>query len=162
MLIGAMNHPARNVLSEIEEFAQLELDFVDLTLEPPAAAVWQVDPVEIWRSLERHRLAVVGHTAYYLPLATPFEELRRAAVRELERCLETFGQIGARWMNLHPSGNSPMQSRADSIRQNIRTIEDLLPTARRLGIGLMVENLPGDFNSPEQLAELLDPLPELG
>ena len=26
----------------------------------------------------------------------------------------------------------------------------------------MIENLPGDFNSVEQLGELLDPLPELG
>src|SRR5262249_30876483 len=27
---------------------------------------------------------------------------------------------------------------------------------------LMIENLPGDFNTAEQLGELLDPLPELG
>ena len=38
MQIGAMNHPAHDVLEEIRWMAQLGLEFVDLTLEPPAAA----------------------------------------------------------------------------------------------------------------------------
>jgi hypothetical protein len=38
MLIGTMNHPARDVLDEIEWMAAMGLEFIDLTLEPPAAA----------------------------------------------------------------------------------------------------------------------------
>jgi sugar phosphate isomerase/epimerase len=34
--------------------------------------------------------------------------------------------------------------------------------SEQCGVGVMIENLPGDFNTPEQLGELLDPLPELG
>ena len=30
------------------------------------------------------------------------EEVRRACVCELRRCLEVFSIVGARWMNLHP------------------------------------------------------------
>ena len=37
MLIGAMNHPARPVIEEIEWMGELGFDFIDLTLEPPAA-----------------------------------------------------------------------------------------------------------------------------
>jgi sugar phosphate isomerase/epimerase len=37
-----------------------------------------------------------------------------------------------------------------------------LAVARDNGVGLMVENTPGDFNSRQQLGELLDPVPELG
>ena len=37
MKIGAMNHPARNPLEEIDWFGRHGFDFVDLTLEPPAA-----------------------------------------------------------------------------------------------------------------------------
>ena len=51
---------------------------------------------------------------------------------------------------------------AFGIEQNIRTFQELLPDARRLGVGIMIENLPGDYNSAQQLGELLDPLPELG
>src|SRR6516165_4521479 len=37
MQIGAMNHPARSPLAEIDWFGRHGFDFVDLTLEPPAA-----------------------------------------------------------------------------------------------------------------------------
>ena len=63
MLIGAMNHPAAPVVEEIEAIAAMGLDFIDLTLEPPVAASWRIDPHEIRAALERHKLPVVGHTA---------------------------------------------------------------------------------------------------
>ena len=44
MLIGAMNHPGRDVVSEIEWMAEMDLDFIDLTLEPPAAAYHRINP----------------------------------------------------------------------------------------------------------------------
>lgn len=65
-------------------------------------------------------------------------------------------------MNLHADRYAPMHDRAFYIERNIRTIRELSADARRLGVGLMIENLPGDYNSAPQLGELLDPLPELG
>jgi hypothetical protein len=38
MQIGAMNHPARNPLEEIDCFGRHGFDFVDFALEPPAAS----------------------------------------------------------------------------------------------------------------------------
>ncbi len=162
MLIGSMNHPAREVTEEIEWMAAMGLDFIDLTLEPPAAASWRVDPHAIRAALEKHEMQVVGHTAYYLPMGSAFEEVRRASVAELRRCLEIFSAVGARWMNLHPDRHAPMHPRSFYIEQNIRTFQELLPDARRLGVGLMIENLPGTYNTAGQLGELLEPLPELG
>jgi hypothetical protein len=66
MLIGAMNHPACDVLSEIRWMAKMQLEFIDLTLEPPAAATWRVNPSEIRRALDAEGMIAVGHTAYYL------------------------------------------------------------------------------------------------
>lgn len=162
MLIGAMNHPAHDVLDEIEWMAAMGLEFVDLTLEPPTAASWRVDPHAIHDALQKHEMQVVGHTAYYLPMGSAFEDLRRACVCELRRCLEVFSMVGARWMNLHPDRHAPMHDRRFYIEQNVRTFEELMPDARRLGVGLMIENLPGDYNNAPQLGELLDRLPELG
>ena len=162
MLIGAMNHPAFPVVDQIEWIAELGLDFVDLTLEPPEAASWRIDPHAIRAALQKHNLPVVGHTAFYLPMGSAIEELRRASVCELRRCLEAFSIIGARWMNVHPDRHAPMHDRNFYIRQNRRSFEELFVDARRLGVGIMIENLPGDYNSAPQLGELLDPLPELG
>ncbi|MGA8026504.1 MAG: sugar phosphate isomerase/epimerase family protein [Bryobacteraceae bacterium] len=162
MLIGTMNHPERNILDEIAWMSEAGMDFIDLTLEPPGAASWEVDTHAICGALERARMQVVGHTAWYLPMASAIPEIREAAVVELERCLDRFAEIGAKWMNLHPDRHTPWHSRGFYIDRNLDTIRELLAHCKKCGVGLMVENLPGDYNSAPQLADLLDPVPELG
>ena len=157
-----MNHPARDPLQQIEWIASLGFGFIDLTLEPPRAASWLVDPVLLRRTLEQHGLAVVGHTAFYLPLASGIEEIRRAAVAELRRCVDVFAAVGARYMNLHPDRHAPMHDRPFFIERNLESLREIVPYAESRGVGLMLENLPGDFNSAAQLGELLGPVPELG
>ena len=162
MLVGAMNHPGRDVLHEIEWIAGMGLGFIDLTLEPPLAASWKVDPGTIRSALEANRLGVVGHTAFYLPIASGIEEIRRAALNELRRCVDVFAEIGAKWMNVHPDHHAPMHDRSFFVEKNRETLAALLPYARSRGVGVMLENLPGDFNTAREMGELLDPLPELG
>jgi sugar phosphate isomerase/epimerase len=162
MLIGAMNHPGRDVLSEIEWMAEMDLGFIDLTIEPPMASVDKIDVRAIRSALDDHGLQVIGHTAYYLPLCSPFETIRRACVEELKRCIAAFAAVGAPWMNLHPDRIAPMHDRKFIIEKNLQSLRELFVEARRSGVGLMIENLPGNFNTVMQLSELMDPLPELG
>lgn len=162
MLIGAMNHPKRPVVQEIEWMAEMGLDFVDLTLEPPAAASWRVDVEAIRGALGEHEMTVVGHTAYYLPLASPFEPIRRAAVEELKNCLEIFHRLGVSWMNIHPDRNIPLHERKFEIDRNLESLQELSKVAEDLGVGLMIENIPGHFNNAAQMGQLLDAMPQLG
>jgi sugar phosphate isomerase/epimerase len=162
MLIGGMNNPGHDVVEEIEWMAEIGLEFIDLTLEPPRAAVWNVDIKRVRSALEEHKLGVVGHTAYYLPLASAFESLRRAAVDETRRCLAAFAEFGVAWVNVHPDRSANILDRKLVIGRNLRSLEELLAAAREHGIGLMLENTPGHFNTAAQMAELLGPLPELG
>src|SRR6266516_7486110 len=143
MLIGTMNHPEHNVLDDISWMADLGMDFVDLTLEPPGAASWNIDTKAIGAALRRHRMQVVGHTAWYLPIASAVPEIRRGAVAELRRCLEKFAEIGAKWMNIHPDRHTPWHDRRFYIEGNIVSLEKLLRDAEKYGVGLMIENLPG-------------------
>ena len=162
MLIGAMNHPGRDVLLEIEWMAEMDLDFLDLTLEPPCAAVEKINVGAIRSALDDYGMGVVGHTAYYLPLCSPFESIREACVQELKLCIAAFAELGAKWMNLHPDRTAPMHDRKFIIEKNLQSLRELFVEARRFGIGLMIENLPGTFNTVMQLSELMDPLPDLG
>jgi sugar phosphate isomerase/epimerase len=157
-----MNHPKRDILEEIRWMADLGLDFVDLTLEPPAAASWNANPDKIRAELDRLNLDVVGHTAYYLPMSSPMEEVRKAAVVEFKRCLEVFSRVGAKWMNIHPAAYAPMHDRDYIIEQNLKSLLELQDCCNELGVGLMVENLPGDFNNVEQLDPLMSRVPGLG
>lgn len=162
MLIGTMNHPGRDLRGEIEWMAELGLDFIDLTLEPPLASVRRLDLQAVRDLLHAHGLRVVGHTAYYLPLCSPFESIRRAAVEELKLCLQAFASLGASWMNIHPDSKAPLHERKFIIERNLQTIRELLPVAREFNVGIMMENLPGSFNTAKQVGELLDAIPELG
>src|SRR6266542_4248234 len=107
MKIGAMNHPCRNPADEIRNFAAMGLDFIDLTLEPPGAGWWQCDAPMVRKALDETGMGIVGHTAYYLPLGHPFEEVRRGAVEALRHSLEFFAEVGAPWMNIHPDKHAP-------------------------------------------------------
>jgi hypothetical protein len=53
MQIGVMNHPARNPLEEIEWIGRHGFDFVDFTLELPAADPDQIDTDKIRVLLDR-------------------------------------------------------------------------------------------------------------
>lgn len=162
MLIGTMNHPGRDLVDEIEWMADAGFEFIDLTLEPPLSGVQNLDLQSVRSALEDHQLPVVGHTAYYLPLCHPFESLRRAVVDEFRICLEAFATLGAKWMNIHPDSHAPFHNRTFIIEKNLETIRALLPLSRELGVGLMIENLPGSYNTVRQISELMEGIPELG
>ena len=162
MQIGAMNHPLRDPVREMEWMGELGLDFIDLTLEPPVPASWRVDLGALREGLERHRLRLIGHTAFYLPIASPVPELREAALAELRRCIGCFAAMGASWVNIHPDPHPTFRTRGELEEENRRSLRELLAHAAVYGTGLMLENIPKTFNSVKQLAPLLDPLPELG
>jgi len=161
MLIGAMNHPRRSLSEQIAWLGKNQFDFLDLTLEPPEAASWKVDPRNVKQQLADYRMRVVGHTAPFLPIANPIDGIRRAGVEELLRCMDVFVQLGARWMNVHPR-TSPMHSRGYAVARNLESLSELVSYGKQFGLGVMVENVPGSFNTAQEMGELLDPLPELG
>ena len=157
-----MNHPDREPIDEIVTFSSMGLDFVDFTMEPPCASSWRIDTKAIRKCLDDHGMSAVGHTAFYLPLASAFDGLRSAAVDELKRCMDQFAVIGAPWMNIHPDPRAPFHARRFVMSRNIESIRELIDHGRDLGVRVMVENIPAGFNRAADLGMLLDPIPELG
>jgi sugar phosphate isomerase/epimerase len=112
MQIGVMNHPARNPLEEIEWIGRHGFDFVDFTLEPPATDPDQIDTDKIRVLLDRYQLGVVAHTAWFIPLASPFTSLREASLAEFRRSLKAAHQLGAKVMNVHYNKQPPLSRRS--------------------------------------------------
>lgn len=162
MKIGAMNNPVEPVDCEIRWIADLGLDFIDLTLEPPAAPTWKLRPAEVASMLRDSGLGVIGHTAFYLPIASSFPSLRQAAIDELKRAADFFAEVKAPWMNVHPDGYAPFIGEPEVVRRNIESLNEVLAHANKLGVGLMLENVPGRFNSVTQLAPIFADVPGLG
>jgi sugar phosphate isomerase/epimerase len=160
MLIGAMNFPGRSVLKEIHRIADDGFDFIDLTLEPPAA--WLPNGKEVGSLISDLGLQAVGHTAWHLPIASPFPEMRKLARDLYRRGLDVFADAGVDLVNIHPDQRVPLHS-PDKVREmNAQAIGDLAADAAQHGITLMVENLDRAFSGVEDLKAILDAVPEVG
>ncbi len=160
MFVGAMNFPGRSVAKEIHRIAEDRFDFVDLTLEPTAA--WLPDGKEIGRLIKDLGLFAVGHTAWYLPIASAFPELRETAHDLYKRGLDVFAEAGVSLVNIHPDQKVPMHS-IDRIRDlNAEAIGRLAKEAAQRGIKLMVENLDRLFSGVDDLKVVLDAVPDAG
>jgi sugar phosphate isomerase/epimerase len=160
MLVGAMNYPGRSIAKELHRISDDGFDFVDLTLEPPSA--WPADGVEIGRLMGDLGLTGVGHTAWYLPIASPFTELRDVARDAFRRAFDVFAGAGINLVNVHPDPRVPLHP-ADRIRKrNAEVIGALAEDAAQRGIRLMVENIDRMFCDVDELRVVLDETDELG
>ena len=155
-----MNFPGRSVAKEIHRIAEDGFDFVDLTIEPPAA--WTPDGKEIGRLIGDLGLTAVGHTAWYLPIASAFPELRATARDLYKRALDCFADAGVELVNVHPDQKIPLHSMVNVRKMNADAIRDLEGDAAGRGIRLMVENLDRLFAGPEDLQPIFEAVPDAG
>ncbi len=156
-----MNHPARDPLSEIAWAADNGFDFLDLTLEHPKAGGDVVDSAAIRSALDATGLGVVGHTAWYLPFASPTPRLRAAAIAEVESTFPLFATAGATLVNVHPDPGQSVTSEA-TLGWNAEAFALLAERAAAHGLRLMVENIPNVFTSVAELRTLIEAHPSIG
>jgi sugar phosphate isomerase/epimerase len=160
MLVGAMNFPGRSVLKEIHRIHEDGFDFIDLTIEPPAA--FNVDGKEIGSLIRDLGLAAVGHTAWYLPLASPWPEMRTLARDLFRKSLDIFADAEVEVVNVHPDGRLPLHSRDQILAANAEVIPRLVDDAAERGIRLMVENDDRTLATVDDLRVVLDAAPDAG
>ncbi|HEV3473663.1 MAG TPA: TIM barrel protein, partial [Actinomycetota bacterium] len=158
MQIGAMNFPGRSIKKEIHRIAEDGFDFVDLTIEPPAA--WNVDGKEIGSLISDLGLGAVGHTAWYLPIASSFPELRSAARGMYKHALDIFADAGVDLVNVHPDQRVPLHSMDQVRRMNADAIGQLVEDAAGRGITIMVENLDRNFSNVTDLQVIFEAVPD--
>lgn len=155
-----MNHPRRALEGELRALAADGLDFVDLTLEPPGA--WPLDAQCVRALLDELGLVAVGHTAFYLPIASPFAELRAAAREIFARGLDAFAAVGVALVNVHPDSTPRIDPLEEVVARNAEAIALLAADAHERGIRLMVENVGGRFAAADALGPILEATPDLG
>jgi sugar phosphate isomerase/epimerase len=152
----------RDVVAEIQQFRALGFDFLDLSLEPLSASPDRVDISGIAAALAAAGMSAVGHTAWYLPIASPIERVRRAALDELATCLDVFARLGIRLVNVHPDQRVPSLLPRDwLVDRNIESLTWLTERARERSLVLMLENIPGPFNQVDPLRRIFQAIPDL-
>ena len=162
MQIGAMNHPAHDPVAEINWIGEHGFDFVDLTLEPPGADPEQINVDAIHAALDRHKLGIVAHTAYYLPLASPFASIRQACLSEWKKALKTANRLGAKIMNTHFDKPPKFFTDRQTVEWHIEVLGPLCEEAADLDMTIVLEQIPfAGSNQLEIIEELLELVPLL-
>ena len=162
MQIGAMNHPARNPLEEIDWFGRHGFDFVDFTLEPPAADPGQIDPKAIRAALDRHGLGVVAHTAWFIPIGSPFGTIREASLSEFRRALRAAHRIGATVMNVHYGKSPGFFPKEQVIGWHVEVLSRLCQEAAEVVVTVVLEHVPqGGGEQLENIVAIMEGVPLL-
>jgi sugar phosphate isomerase/epimerase len=163
LIIGIMNNPQLDLLAEIAWAHANRFEFLDLTLEPSGAHPRQVKVKQTRRALKNANLDIIGHTAYYLPLASPFETLRKAALKEMGSTLEVFAELGASKVTVHPDKSIPFALGSKGVwEKNVESLEAIESMAAPLGIQILLENMDRTFNTVDQIRDALLRMPGLG
>ena len=153
--VGMMNDPAADPVREAQWAGDNGFDFIDLTLEGPRAAVEDLDRPGLAAVLDATGLEVIGHTAWYLPFASPFKQIRAGAIAAVEATFEPLAALGATLVNVHVDKGASKFSYDDGLRWNAESFAELAERARPWGLTVMVENVVNQFNTAKAFKALL-------
>ena len=155
MKVGMMNNPEVDPVGEARWAAENGFDFIDLTLEGPCATVEMLDRMALGEVLTTTGLGIVGHTAWYLPFASPFKEVRAGAVAAVEATFEPLTTLGAKQVTVHVDKGASKFSYNDTLRWNAETFAALAERARPFDLQVMVENVVNQINTAKAFRTLL-------
>ncbi|MGD8368013.1 MAG: sugar phosphate isomerase/epimerase [Desulfobacterales bacterium] len=145
MRYGAMNFPIRPVLAEIEEFAALGFDYLELTLDPPEAHHGRIRPVkaQICRALEDRKMGLVVHLPTFVSTADLTDGIRNASVAEMLRSMDLAAEMGAEKVVMHPSTISGLGPLVMDLAMGYaqESMETMIRHAESLGLRTCLENM---------------------
>ena len=145
MHFGAMNHPIRPVLGEIEAFGAMGFDYLELAMDPPEAhhEVLQAQSNAIREGLAKYQMGLVCHLPTFLSTADLTASIRRASRGEIRASIEVAAHLGARLAVLHPSYMSGMGPNVPALYNGYarESLDEAVDCAARAEIDLCLENL---------------------
>ena len=145
MRYGAMNHPARPVLSELAEIAELGFDYLELTFDPPEAHHLQVRELipKLRAQLRGRGMGLVCHMPTFVSLADLTDSIRQASVGEVLASLEAAAELHPQHVVLHPAHIAGMGPYVmDLARQHaFDSLAVIAEKAAELGLAVCLENM---------------------
>ncbi len=143
MIIGAMNNPRNNLTSEIELFGEMGFDYVEVTVEAPAAHPQKIidNKKHIVDALHSYNFGVLSHFPWYFSIAHPYPYIQKAINHEFVKAFDAASLLGAKKATIHPEFLPPgLQERPVRIAKIVETLKYLNKEANERGLELLLEN----------------------
>ncbi len=161
MQLGAMNNPYTGLFKEIKAIAGMGFDYIDLTIEAPAAAPESTDWKTVRQAVTDAGLGLVCHTAPYLPVNNPSPLVRQAAVDELRRSIDAAAILGASLCTMHFMGWPGYLPEKDGHEYYRQFLAILIAHGAAQGVQVAMENSPDNRHQLKAFREIFARLPEL-
>jgi sugar phosphate isomerase/epimerase len=145
MQFGAMNFPIIPLHKEIDTFARLGFDYLELAMDPPMAnydALFSIK-TSVKQQLMQCGLGLVCHLPTFVSTADLTESIRHASVDEMLKSLDLAAELGALKVVLHPSMVSGM---GGFVVDTVKTyafdfLSKMVKAAHELNLTICLENM---------------------
>ena len=145
MRYGAMNFPVTPVENELDTIASLGFDYLELTMDPPAAhhSTIRKERKKILSALRGYGMALVCHMPTFVSLADLSESIRMASLSEVMLSLETAASLGTEKIVVHPAYFSGMGAFVPEMARSLamESLAAIASKATELELILCVENM---------------------
>jgi sugar phosphate isomerase/epimerase len=143
MIIGAMNNPKNDLVKEIELFGEMGFDFVEITIESPAATPEKITErkKQVLDALHSYNFGVLSHYPWYFSVAHPYQHIQDSIIEEFARAFGSAAELGAKLATIHTEFMPPsVQERPVQVARTIESIRKLHKRASDAGLELLIEN----------------------
>ena len=143
---GLLTNPSNEIISEITNIHDLNFEYVEIGIEGPEGNPDIINKKndEILKLLERFKQMPIGHTAYWIDLASDYDVIRHAWINEAIREIRTARRLGIDLINFHANINGMFygEKRKTVLDNLIMSLREIVSHARELNVNVMLENTP--------------------
>ncbi|RLG48724.1 MAG: hypothetical protein DRN92_00380 [Thermoproteota archaeon] len=163
--LGCMNNPLNNVLDEIREALRTGFQYIELTLEWPLSTVEILEgaKAELSDLLASFEIPPLIHAPWYLEIASPYEMVRRGALKEAEKIMNFARKIDAKIVTFHPFSPKWLSILKEKARElNLHAFTELTELGEEHSLTICLENTDaGAFTSISAMNFIFSNVPEL-
>jgi sugar phosphate isomerase/epimerase len=143
---GLLTNPSNEIISEISKIYELNFEYAEIGIEGPEGNpdIINKKKDEIVKLLERFKQKPIGHTAYWIDLASDYDYIRRAWIDEAIREIKIARKLGIDIINFHANINGMFygEKRKIVLDNLIKSLREIVSHAKGLNVDVMLENTP--------------------
>ena len=164
---GLLTNPSNEITGEINKIYELDFEYAEIGIEGPEANpdIIKNKGDEIVKLLDRFKQKPIGHTAYWIDLASDYDYIRHAWINEAIREIRIAKQVEIDLINFHANVNGMFygEKRKIVLDNLIRSLREIIHHAKKSNMTVMLENTPlsNGIHTVDEFKYIIDNIPSL-
>ncbi len=145
-LYGLLTNPSNEIIREISKIYELNFEYAEIGIEGPEGNPDIIDKKknELIELLQRFKHKPIGHTAYWIDLASDYDYIRHAWIMEAMREIRIARKLGIDLINFHANINGMYygEKRKIVLDNLVKSLREIVSHAKKSNVDVMLENAP--------------------